>query len=77
MLPTKNDIDNILINFKKKKFNNAKSLTLSFLNKHPNYPLGWKFLGAISTQLGDLSEAIIANQNSIKYSPNDPRNYFK
>ena len=76
MLPTKNDIDNISINFQKKKFNKAKSLTLSLLNKYPNHPLGWKFLGAINTQLGALSEATIANQNSIKYSPNDPEVYF-
>ena len=76
MLSIKNEINNIIINFQKKKFDKAKSLTLSFINKNPNHPLGWKFLGAINTQLGNLPDAIIAHQNSIKYSPNDPEVYF-
>lgn len=76
MLTIKNDLNCIIKNIQKKKFNKAKSLTLSFIKKYPNHPLGWKFLGGINTELGNLPDAIIAHQNSIKYSPNDPEAYF-
>ena len=74
--PSQADIDNFLKSLQKKEHRTAKKLATSITQKFPQHPSGWKMLGVALKQLGELSEAIIANQKAVILAPTDPEAHF-
>ena len=74
--PSQADIDNFLKSLQKKDHHTAKKLATSITQKFPKHPLGWKMLGVALEQLGELSEAVIANQKAVVLAPEDPELHY-
>ena len=74
--PSQADIDNFLKSLQKKDHHTAKKLATSITQKFPKHPLGWKMLGVALKQLGELSEAVIANQKAVVLAPEDPEAHY-
>ena len=74
--PSQADIDNFLKSLQKKDHHTAKKLATSITQKFPKHPLGWKMLGVALEQLGELSEAVIANQKAVVLAPEDPEAHY-
>jgi uncharacterized protein (TIGR02466 family) len=53
------------------RFNEAKEIAVSLTQKFPNYPFGWKVLGAVLAQTGRKSEALEPSQKVVALSPQD------
>ena len=53
----------------------ASLLATSVTEKFPNYDYAWKILVAALNGMGRYSEALTANQQAIKFSPNDHQSH--
>ena len=74
--PSQADIDHFLKRLQKQDHRTAKKLATSITQKFPQHPLGWKMLGVALKQLGELSEAVIANQKAVVLAPTDPEAHY-
>ena len=61
LLKLYNDRDNVAV----------EKLAIAITQKFPNYQLGWKVLGAVLKEIGELSRSLIASQESFKLNPLD------
>ncbi len=76
MQPSKENIDLILSQFKKKDYTNALNSSLIITNKYPKYQQGWKILAALYIEMGNYLQAIEANKIAIDLVPDDAIAYY-
>ena len=70
------EIKQILNDFHKKNYDKALKSLLPITKKNPEYLFGLKILGAISLQIGRLSEAHRVNKKVTELSPKDPEGHY-
>ena len=69
--PSKIEIENIIKYFNNQNYIKAQNLALKITKNFPNHPFGWKALGAIYSQTGNMQQAIFANLKSLRINPSD------
>ena len=69
--PSQQQINDLSDSYQSGRFADAEKLALSLTREFPEYPFGWKVLGAVLGQRGRKSEAVDANQTSVALSPLD------
>ena len=69
--PTQDEVNTLLQHYKKGQYNRAQNLATILTEEYPNHPFGWKLLGALFKNNGELQNSVIANQRVIELSPND------
>lgn len=75
MHPSQAEIDSMLMNYQNGQHDKAKDLARSIIKKCPEHALSWKVLGGVLGQSGHLSEALIANQNVVRFNAKDAEAY--
>ena len=74
--PSQAEIASFLNSLQKKENLIAKKLATSITEEYPDHPLGWKMLGMALKQIGELSEAVIANQKAVVLAPADSEAHY-
>ena len=74
--PYQTEIDNIINLYKNKKFIEARDHALKITKKFPDFYYGWKALGIILKQIGNISESLRVTKKAIRLNPKDPELYF-
>jgi Tfp pilus assembly protein PilF/ubiquinone/menaquinone biosynthesis C-methylase UbiE len=69
--PSKIEIEKIIKYFNNQNYIKAQNLALKITKNFPNHPFGWKALGAIYSQTGNMQQAIFANLKSLRINPSD------
>ena len=69
--PTQIEINNLLECYQKGQYDLAQNSATTLTQEYPYHPFGWKALGAILQQTGNLQGSLIANQKVLDISPND------
>jgi tetratricopeptide (TPR) repeat protein len=69
--PTEIELNTLLKHYKKGRYELAQTLAKTLTEHYPTHPFGWKVLGALLKQTGQLNDALIANQKTLEISPND------
>ena len=69
--PSQQQFSSLLAHYQNGRFSDAKTLASSMTKKFPQYPLGWKVLGAVLRQTGRKSEAANAHRTATVLSPQD------
>ena len=70
-IPTETQMTSLLAHYEAGRFGDAEQLALSMTGQFPGHPFGWKVLGAVLGQLGKTDEALHANQQALKLTPQD------
>ncbi len=73
--PSEFGMNNILLSFQSKNYNNAERLSLSMIKQYPSHPFAWKVLSAILRIKGKFDKAIDAHQRNIELDPQDYEGY--
>ena len=63
--------NNILEHYHKGRLEETEKLALSFTQEFSRHPFGWKILALVLKHTGRMSEALMANQNSVQLDPQD------
>ena len=66
------EIDNLVNLFQKGSYIEAQSEATSLTERFPNYPFGWRILGAILRKRGLLSQSLIAKKKVVDLLPDNP-----
>lgn len=69
--PSKVEIDALVDHFGKGQYEVAYALALAMTKNFPRYPFGWKALGAIHGQTGNLSESLLPMRKAAELMPRD------
>ena len=69
--PSQTEINELLENYQKGKYDETENLANQLRGKYPNYQFIWKVLGAVFKQTGRLQDSLSANQRAVELSPND------
>ena len=69
--PSDAEVNELLLAYQNKKFNEAEELAISLTERFPKHPFSWKILGALFGQSGRPSEAVKASQTAAVLSPQD------
>ena len=69
--PPEAEVNNIIQLYQNGQHGDAKKLALSITTIYPEYPFGWKILGAILSQTGMNAEALSAKNTVIELEPQD------
>ena len=69
--PSRQQLSSLLECYQSGRYVDAESLAMSIIKKFPEHQFGWKVLGAIFEQTNRKSEALNANQRSVKLAPQD------
>ena len=73
--PSEFGMNNILLSFQSKNYNDAETLSLSMIKQYPSHPFAWKVLSAILRIKGEFDKAIEAHQRNIDLDPQDHEGY--
>ena len=57
--------------FNDKQFSKAETLAVSLTQRFPKHPFGWKVLGAVLNQTGQVSESLAPSQKAVELAPDD------
>ena len=69
--PPQELLNSLLGHYQNGRFGDAETLATSITKKFPQYPYGWKVLGAVLRQIGRKSEAADAHRTATVLSPQD------
>ena len=69
--PSHSQLNSLLECYEAGQYGDAEKLALSITQQFPEHQFGWKVLGAVLKQTGRISEALVANQKSLKLAPLD------
>ncbi|MFL2583427.1 MAG: tetratricopeptide repeat protein [Gammaproteobacteria bacterium] len=69
--PPQELLNSLLGHYQNGRFGDAEKLATSITKKFPQYPYGWKVLGAVLRQIGRKSEAADAHRTATVLSPRD------
>ena len=69
--PSQIEINTLLENYKKGRYDLALNLATNLTHQYPSHPFSWKVLGALFRQAGKLEDSVIVNQKVLEISPND------
>ncbi len=69
------EIDNLVNLYQKGSYIEAQSEAISLTERFPNYPFGWRILGAILRKRGLLNQSLIAKKKVIDLLPDNPSAY--
>ena len=73
--PDKQIISTVINYFNEKKYKEAQFLAEKISKDFPLHPISWRILGVLYLLNGELSKALIANQQAVKLTPNSPDIY--
>ena len=73
--PSEFGMNNILLSFNSKNYNDAERLSLSMIKQYPSHPFAWKLLSAILRIRGKFDKAIEAHLRNIELDPQDHEGY--
>jgi len=65
------NINQLLVSFKSGNLDITKNLAISITKQFPNHNLSWKVLASIYSKTGQIDEALISIQKSVRISPKD------
>lgn len=68
---SKQQINNLIELYEKKKYHEAEKFAVSLIKKFPKHPFPWKILGIVLKQLGKINEALVTIQKSAQLAPQD------
>jgi tetratricopeptide (TPR) repeat protein len=74
--PSQLELENLLKHYQSKKYISAEKLALSIIKKFPKHQFSWKILGALLSQTGRQSEALIAEKKATELNPQDPQSHY-
>ena len=74
--PGNQEVDALVNLFGQGRFAEAQVLAREMTLRFPSHKFGWKALGAINFQMGEIEDAMAAMQKSVELSPHDPEAYF-
>lgn len=69
--PEHSILEQLLSDYQKKQFESAEKSALLITKQYPQHPFAWKLLGALLNQMGRVSEALVACQNSVLLDSNN------
>ena len=69
--PADAEVNELLLAYRNKKFDDAEELAISLTERFPKHPFAWKILGTLFGQSGRHSEAAKASQVAVALSPQD------
>ena len=69
--PSQKLIDSLLSQYSSRLYVEAENSALMMTQKYPEYPFGWKVLGAVLDETGRNSEAADACQKALQLAPKD------
>ena len=64
-------LNSLLAHYQHQHFIEAEQLAREIIDEFPKHPFSWKVLSALLGQTGRTAEALNANQEAVKLSPND------
>ena len=73
--PSNEEIKKLIHLFQSGQLLEAKGLAEQQITSYPESIWGWKVLGAIYGEKGNLTEALKINTKVVELSPNDPESY--
>ncbi len=74
--PSPEELNNLLAHYHNGELEKASMLAESITKKFPAHILSWQILGAVFSQTGRKSEAVVANQRAVKLDPNNPQVHY-
>ena len=74
--PSQEEIDRLLASYQSGQYEIARDQGLSITKRFPSHQLSWKVLGALFGQVGQIDDALIANQNAAGLDPDDADAHF-
>ena len=69
--PSQSEIQKLINHYQNGQYGDAETLAISITEQFPDHQFSWKVLGAVLIQTGRISESLVANQKSIKLTPQD------
>jgi tetratricopeptide (TPR) repeat protein len=69
--PSQTEINALLEHYQKKRFDLAVNLAKDLTQIYPDHQFGWKVLGAVFKQTGQLQESLFASHKAVEISPED------
>ena len=69
--PSQAEIQKLINLYQNGQYGDAETLAISITEQFPDHQFSWKVLGAVLIQTGRISESLVANQKSIKLTPQD------
>jgi Flp pilus assembly protein TadD len=69
--PSTAEIQKLINHYQNGQYGYAETLAISITEQFPDHQFSWKVLGAVLIQTGRISESLVANQKSIKLTPQD------
>jgi Flp pilus assembly protein TadD len=69
--PSSAKIQKLINHYQNGQYGYAETLAISITKQFPDHQFSWKVLGAVLIQTGRISESLVANQKSIKLTPQD------
>lgn len=69
--PSQSEIHNFMDAFNTEQYAHAEQLALSITRAYPQDSFGWNALGAVLTELGKITDGLMALQKSVELVPND------
>ena len=69
--PSQSQLNSLLEHYQSGRYEDAEKLAISITQQFPEHQFGWKVLGSVLKQTGRISEALVANQKSLKLAPQD------
>ena len=69
--PSQSDLTVLLNHYENARYDAAYSLATSITEQYPNHPLAWKVLGAVLMMVGNIQEALSANETASRLDPQD------
>ena len=75
-IPSPEELNSLLAHYQNGELEKASMLAESITKKFPAHILSWQILGAVFSQTGRKSEAVVANQRAVKLDPHDPQVHY-
>ena len=69
--PTDTELNNLILLYKNKRFNEAEQMARYITKRFPNHPFSWKVLGITLQQTGRINESLPPIQKSVQLAPRD------
>jgi len=69
--PSQSQLNNLMEQYQNGQYDEAEKLAVLITQQFPEHQFGWKVLGSVLKQTGRISEALVANQKSLKLAPQD------
>ena len=74
--PSQQQLKSLLQYYQNGRFHDAEKLAVSITNEFPKHQFGWKVLGAVLKQTGEVVGSLAAMQKSAQLSPQDAAAHY-